>query len=213
MVQYKPKTNFFTTLPRSFYGPSAEIVAAKLAGHLLIRNTPQGDCGGIIIETEAYITGDPAAHSFRGQTKRNRAMWGPAGHSYVYFIYGNHWCFNVVCCPPGFGEAVLIRAIEPTVGLETMRARRPVVKLRDLSNGPGKLCAAMDIDRRLDGVDLCDTESPIFVAENPDLKETLKKYGPMVTTTRIGITQAAHMPFRFYLAGSHFVSKRAVGLA
>jgi DNA-3-methyladenine glycosylase len=108
---------------------------------------------------------------------------------------------------------VLIRAIEPTVGLETMRARRPVVKLRDLSNGPGKLCAAMDIDRRLDGVDLCDTESPIFVAENPDLKETLKKYGPMVTTTRIGITQAAHMPFRFYLAGSHFVSKRAVGLA
>ncbi|HZV35017.1 MAG TPA: DNA-3-methyladenine glycosylase [Verrucomicrobiae bacterium] len=208
MAQYKPKAKLFRPLPRAFFEPSAEIVAAKLPGHLLIRNTPQGPCGGMIVETEAYITGDPAAHSFRGQTKRNRAMWGPAGYSYVYFIYGNHWCFNVVCCPPGIGEAVLIRAIEPTVGLEIMRARRQVANVRDLTSGPGKLCAAMDIDRRLDDVDLCDTQSPVFVAENPQLEAALKKFGPMVTTTRIGITQAATLPFRFYLAGSEFVSRR-----
>lgn len=212
MAQYKPNSSGFTPLPRKFFEPSADQVAAALPGHFLIRNLPRGLCGGLIVETEAYVTDDPAAHSYRGETKRNRSMWGPAGHGYVYFIYGNHWCFNVVCRPVGFGEAVLIRAIEPTVGLDLMRERRPVVLPRNLTNGPGKLCAAMDIDRQLDGVDLCIATSPIFVAENPDLEKTLKELGPLVTTTRIGITQAATMPYRFYLAGSEFISRRAADL-
>jgi DNA-3-methyladenine glycosylase len=212
MAQYKPNQKIFRPLPRAFYEPTADVVAEKLPGHFLIRNTPEGPCGGMIVETEAYLTDDPASHCFRGETKRNRAMWGQPGHSYVYFIYGNHWCFNVVCRPSGIGEAVLIRAIEPTIGLEIMRARREVANLRNLTNGPGKLCAAMDIDRRLDGMDICDAQSPVFVAKNTDLKVALKQFGPTVTTTRIGITQAAHMPLRFYLAGSEFVSRRATGL-
>lgn len=208
MVQYKPERPLFSTLPRSFFEPTADAVAAKLLGHYLIRTTPHGPCGGMIVETEGYLTGDPAAHSYRGQTKRNRSMWGPAGHSYIYFIYGNHWCFNVVCCPPGIAEAVLIRAVEPTIGIEWMRTRREVAQLRDLTNGPGKLCAAMDIDRSLEGVDLCNTHSPLFIAENKDVKAAIKNSGPVVTTTRIGITQAATLPLRFYLAGSHFISRR-----
>ncbi len=200
----------FTVLPRSFCKPSAEVVAVKLLGHLLIRNTPDGPCGGTIVETEAYLTGDAAAHTFRGQTKRNQVMWGPPGHGYVYFIYGNHWCFNVVCQPLGIGEAVLIRAIEPTIGLELMEANRAVTDPRQLTNGPGKLCAAMNIDRSFDGVDLCNIKSPLFLAENKTLKSFLKQSGPMLTTTRIGITKAATLPLRFCLAGSPYLSRRVV---
>jgi len=198
----------FTPLRRSFYAPSADIVASKLLGHWLIRNTPAGPCGGMIVETEAYLTGDPACHSYNGKTRRNAAMWGPPGHSYVYFIYGNHWCFNVVCRPAGIAEAVLVRALEPAFGLDEMRARRPVTNPHQLTNGPGKLCAAMDIDRSLDGVDLCDAGSPLFVARNPSLNSYLQQRGPVVTTTRIGITQAASLPLRFYLEGSPFISRR-----
>jgi DNA-3-methyladenine glycosylase len=198
----------FTILRRSFYEPSADIVAAKLLGHLLIRNTPEGPCGGVIVETEAYLTGDAAAHSFRGLTKRNQVMWGPPGHGYVYFIYGNHWCFNVVCQPKGIAEAVLIRALEPTIGLNLLRANRSVTDPRQLTNGPGKLCAAMAIDRSFDGIDLCDTTSPLFLAKNRKLKSFLQEKGPLVTTTRIGITQAATLPLRFCLAGSHYLSRR-----
>ena len=201
----------FISLPRSFYEPSAKLVAAKLLGHWLIRNAPDGPCGGVIVETEAYLTQDPACHAYGGQTKRNRAMWGPPGHSYVYFVYGNHWCFNVVCQPVGIAEAVLIRAVEPTIGLELMRERRPVADPRQLTNGPGKLCAAMDIDRNLDSIDLCNADSPVFIAENKSLKSYLRQRGPKVTTTRIGITQAAALPLRFFLAGSEFVSRRLVG--
>ncbi len=103
-------------LAREFYEPTADLVAPKLLGHWLVRRTAQGVCAGAIVETEAYVTGDPAAHSFVGQTARNRVMWGAAGHAYVYFIYGNHYCFNTVCRPPGIGEAVLVRAVEPVMG-------------------------------------------------------------------------------------------------
>jgi DNA-3-methyladenine glycosylase len=198
----------FTSLPRSFYAPSADIVAAGLLGHWLIHNGPSGLCGGEIVETEAYLTGDPACHAFIGKTKRNQAMWGQPGYSYVYFIYGNHWCFNVVCQPPGTAEAVLIRALEPAFGLDLMCARRPVSNPYNLTNGPGKLCSAMEIDRRLDEIDLCDSTSPLFIARNPTLKSFLQKRGPAVTTTRIGITQAASLPLRFYLEGSPYISRR-----
>ncbi len=198
----------FTPLPRSFYAPSADTVAAGLLGHWLIRNGPDGLCGGEIVETEAYLTGDPACHAFIGKTKRNQAMWGPPGYSYVYFIYGNHWCFNVVCQPPGTAEAVLIRALEPAFGLDIMHSWRPVANRHQLTNGPGKLCAAMGIDRSLDDVDLCDLRSPLFIARNSTLKSFLQQRGPAVTTTRIGITQAASLPLRFYLEGSPFISRR-----
>ena len=206
-AQTKPITRL-STLPRSFYEPSAEIVAAKLLGQLLVRRTDRGPCGGLIVETEAYVVGDAACHAFNGPTKRNAAMWGPAGYSYIYFIYGNHWCFNVVCQPPGIAEAVLVRAIEPTLGLDEMRERRPVRDHRQLSNGPGKLCAALDINRSQDNVDLCDTNSPVFIAENKSRKSFLKQRGPRVIGTRIGIRLAAEMPLRFYLERSEFVSRR-----
>jgi DNA-3-methyladenine glycosylase len=198
----------FTALPRSFYAPSAEKVAAKLLGHWLIRNTARGPCGGAIVETEAYLQGDAACHAFNGRTARNRVMWQAPGHCYVYFIYGNHWCVNAVCRPVGIAEAVLIRALEPLAGLELMREFRPVDSPRQLTNGPGKLCAALDIGRDLDGVDLCDTTSPLFIAENKSVKTYLREHGPRVVTTRIGITRAAELPLRFCLAGSEFVSRQ-----
>jgi DNA-3-methyladenine glycosylase len=203
--------NEFAPLARAFYEPSAEVVAAKLLGHWLIRNTPRGLCGGLIVETEAYVTGDAACHAFNGPTPRNRVMWGPPGHCYVYFIYGNHWCVNAVCQPAGLAEAVLVRAVEPALGLELMKEQRPVKDPRQLTNGPGKLCAAMQIDRNLNGVDLCAASSPLFIAANKSVKASLRKLGPIVTTTRIGITRAAEAHLRFYLQNSRFVSRSVAG--
>jgi DNA-3-methyladenine glycosylase len=198
----------FVPLPRSFYEPSASSVARALLGHWLIRNTPAGCCGGVIVETEAYLLDDPACHASRGLTPRNRVMFGEPGRAYVYFIYGNHYCMNAVCRPAGQAEAVLIRAVEPTFGKDLMLRSRPVVDLKFLSNGPGKLCQAMEIRRELDGLDLCDTHSPLFIAANPEARFSAKRLGPTVTTTRIGITLAAALPLRFYLDGSPFVSRR-----
>src|SRR5437867_12887044 len=132
----------FIPLPRSFFKPSAKLVAPALLGHWLIRSTLEGVCGGVIVETEAYLADDPACHGFRGETARNRSMYGPPGRAYVYFIYGNHWCVNAVCRPSGHAEAVLIRAVEATMGDDLMRARRTVRKLQELTNGPAKLCEA-----------------------------------------------------------------------
>lgn len=201
----------YSPLPRSFYEPSAKKVAPDLLGHFLIRNTPKGPCGGVIVETEAYLVGDAACHGAPGPTRRNRVMFGHPGHAYVYLIYGFHFCVNAVCQPAGVAEAVLIRAVEVTMGKELMSAYRAAVTERELTNGPGKLCQAMNITRAQDGVDLCDADSELFIAENPELKKFRKEKGPMITTKRIGITKAAELPLRFYLAGSEFVSKRSRG--
>ncbi len=195
-------------LPQSFYAPSAKVVAPRLLGHWLVRRTPDGPCVAAIVEAEAYLADDPACHGAAGETARNRVMWGPPGRGYVYFIYGFHYCFNAVCRPAGTAEAVLVRAVEPLLGEDLMRSRRRVSHGRDLTNGPGKLCAAMAIDRKLDGVDLCDARSPLFIARNPVLDRFRKERGPVVTTTRIGISRAAHLPLRFYLAGSPYISRR-----
>src|SRR3954463_16457543 len=152
----------FSALPRSFYEPSAKVVAPELLGHFLIRNTPDGPVGGPIVETEAYLVGDAACHGAPGPTARNRVMFGEPGHCYVYLIYGFHFCVNAVCRPIGIAEALLIRAVEPTFGEKWMTAHRPVSKARDLTNGPGKLCQAMQITRGLDGVDLCNAQSELF---------------------------------------------------
>jgi len=194
-------------LARSFYEPSARVVARALLGCWLVRRTPEGYCGGPIVETEAYLTGDPACHSFCGPTARNQVMWGQPGVAYVYFIYGNYFCFNAVCRPPGVAEAVLIRAIEAASGVELMSARRSVKKRIELTNGPGKLCLALGITRAQDGVDLCSTESPMYIAENPQLRRFRRRVGPVIETLRVGLTKAADLPLRFYLSSSPFVSR------
>jgi DNA-3-methyladenine glycosylase len=198
----------FEPLPRSFYVPSAKSVAPRLLGHYLLRRTPNGLAGGPIVETEAYITGDPGCHGFIGSTPRNRAMFGPPGHAYIYLIYGFYHCLNAVCRPENQGEAILIRAIEATFDPVWMRANRPVDKDTALTSGPGKICVALDLDRTHDNADLCDTNSPVFIAENPSVKKFRRRLGPMITTTRIGLTLAADWPLRFYLAGSPFVSRK-----
>jgi DNA-3-methyladenine glycosylase len=201
-------TKRFSALARRFYEPSAAAVAPALLGHWLIRRTPQGLCGGPIVETEAYLVGDPACHGAPGLTARNRVMFGTPGHGYVYFIYGNHYCVNAVCQPAGVAEAVLIRAVEAELGEELMRRRRQVTAAQHLTNGPAKLCEAMGIDLRLDGVDLCDVNAALFVARNPAVGRFRRERGPVVTTRRIGLTKAADLPLRFYLDGSVFVSSR-----
>ena len=204
-------SSFPSPLPFSFYEPSAEIVAPRLLGHFLLRREPGGAwAGGAIVETEAYLANDPACHGFRRETTRNRSMYGPPGRAYVYFIYGNYFCFNAVCAHQGVAEAVLVRAIEPNFGQPWMSRNRPVTKARDLTSGPSKLCLALDIEREFDGIDLTSLNSDLIIARNSGLKKFLLKRGPVVTTTRIGLSVAEHMPLRFYLGGSEFVSRRAL---
>jgi len=184
-------------------------VAPRLLGHWLIRNTPKGPCGGPIVETEAYLMDDPACHGAPGLTRRNRVMFGLPGHGYVYLIYGAHYCVNAVCMPEGVAEAVLIRAIEPVFMIEAMMEERPIKYAHELTNGPAKLCQALHIDRKLDGVDLCDVRAPLFIAEDFEVRSFRKRNGPVVTTRRIGITRAAGLLLRFYLGSSEYVSRRA----
>ena len=199
----------FSPLPRTFYEPSARMVARSLLGHWLIRATPEGPTGGAIVETEAYLADDPACHGYGGETARNGSMYGPPGHAYVYLIYGMHFCANAVCGRKGHAEAVLIRAIDSSVGQERMAARRIVRQKHHLTNGPAKLCEALDIDRRLDGADICAADSPLFIANNPGRDDFLHRYGPVIVTSRIGLTKAADQPLRFYLRKSPFVSRIA----
>ena len=213
-AKYQGMTRFpsgWKPLTREFYEPSAKVVAQRLLGHWLVRRTGEAFSGGPIVETEAYIKGDPGCHAYIGETKRNRVMFGTPGHAYVYLIYGFYHCFNTVCRPAGEAEAVLVRAIEAEAGVDWMRGNRPAEVVTQLTSGPGKLCVALKIDRSLDGADLCDVNSPVFVAENPDARAFRRKFGPMVTTTRIGLTLAADWPLRFYLKKSVFVSKKARG--
>ena len=137
-------------------------------------------------------------------------MFGQPGHAYVYFIYGCHYCANVVCRPEGTGEAVLIRAIEPAFGEHLMKTNRRCAKLRELTNGPGKLCQAMDIDRSLDGADLCDVSGSLCIIQNPEHRKFMKTRKPVAVSPRIGLSQAqapGHL-LRFFLTGSASLSGR-----
>jgi DNA-3-methyladenine glycosylase len=202
------RSDLFQPLPRKFYAPSASVVAPRLLGHYLVRKSGSGSIGGVIVETEAYIQGDPACHAYVGLTNRTRTMFGPPGHAYIYIIYGVYWCFNTVCCREGVAEAVLVRAIEPIWGIEQMQASRSKSERLHLASGPGKLCKALGLDRNQDGADLTDPNSAIWVAENPEASRYVAQQGGLFTTTRVGITKAADWPLRFYLKNSPFVSRR-----
>ncbi|HSX24225.1 MAG TPA: DNA-3-methyladenine glycosylase [Candidatus Saccharimonadales bacterium] len=174
--------------------------APALLGWELIHDSPDGRTGGIIVETEAYTAEDAASHSFRGRGVRNDVMFGPAGHIYVYFTYGMHYCINIVTGGEGRGEAVLIRALEPTQGLELMRSRR--LRARgdiSLTNGPAKLTQALAINKTHNGVFLLNKGSLRLVPGS--------KPERIIQTTRIGISRAVETPWRFYIANNPFVSK------
>lgn len=172
--------------------------AAPCARALIGWTITVGGVGGIIVETEAYDRADPASHSFRGQTPSNTAMFGPPGHAYVYRSYGVHWCLNLVCGEAGSGQAVLIRALEPTEGLERMRVRRGVDDVRKLCAGPGRLCQALDVSRAHDGRPL---DRPPFHLSSP------ARAADIAVGRRIGITKGAETPWRFVLAGSPYLSR------
>lgn len=197
---------------REFFEGSARQVAPDLLGHYLLRRIEGKWCGGIIVETEAYIQNDPACHAYIGgkvlRTPRVKALWGRPGHAYVYLIYGMHHCFNVACCPEGIAEAVLVRAIVPTDEVEIMQSLRPGIATGQLTNGPGKLCSALALDRMLDGVDLCDPNSSVILAMNSERKTAVEKWGPIVCGPRIGLRVAEDWPLRFGLNGSEFLSRK-----
>lgn len=190
-------------LNRSFYAKKPTEVARNLIGKHLIRQLPSGRIlGGIIVETEAYGgRRDPASHAFRGMTPRNHVMFGEAGHTYVYFTYGFHHCLNFVTGKKGIASAVLIRAIEPTIGLEYMEEIRGNMNHRELTNGPGKLCQALSIDRTLNGCDVTDSKSPVKVYEGDSSLVTVN------ASFRVGITKGVTRKWRFFAESNEFVSK------
>jgi len=186
-----------------FRQPTEEI-ARDLLGKYLCRESQEGLVCGRIVETEAYLSeDDPACHSSQGMTMRNASMFGSAGNAYIYFIYGKYYCFNVVTGAEGTGEAVLIRAIEPVVGLDLMKQRRGFDRGRyQLASGPGKLCQAFAIDKALDGHDL--QKKPLYLAADKTVNSRMQ----IMSTPRIGITSAQDRLLRFIVSGSKYLSRR-----
>jgi DNA-3-methyladenine glycosylase len=189
-------------LPEEFYDRDTEIVAREMLGMILECRTDRGTASGIIVETEAYIgEDDPACHAAAGRTRRTEPLYGRPGMSYVYFIYGVHWCFNAVTRAVGLPSAVLVRAVEPVRGIDLMRERRgPTIKDIALTNGPGKLCAALGIDGTMNGLSL--QRGQLVVREGSAVPAS-----DIVTSTRIGITKAADWPLRYHIRDNPFVSK------
>lgn len=187
-------------LRESFYIRQTTLVARELLGKLLVHASDEGTTVGKIVETEAYLQGDPACHAARGMTPRNSVMFGPPGRAYVYFTYGMHYCFNVVTENEGVGEAVLIRAVEPLLGFDLMRQRRGRERVHELCSGPAKLVQAFSITKEHNRVDL--TRGSLWLAQS------VEEPGEIVTTTRIGIKEGADLPLRFYIKGNKFISKK-----
>jgi DNA-3-methyladenine glycosylase len=181
-------------LSRDFFARTVHEVAPELVGCTLL----VAGVGGRIVEVEAYDGEDPASHGYRGRTKRNRSMFGPPGRAYVYRSYGVHWCLNLVCDEEGRAEAVLVRALEPTRGVEEMRARREVPDERLLCSGPGRLCQALGVTGEHDGLAL--DRPPFGLLGRTEPVE-------VVRGERVGITRAAHVPWRYGLAGSRYLSR------
>jgi DNA-3-methyladenine glycosylase len=174
-------------------------LARYLIGKLLARNLPEGIASGRIVETEAYVVGDAAGHAYRGMTPRNRSLFLKPGHAYVYLAHGRSCMLNVSSERPGIGAGVLIRALEPLDGIAIMQRNRGIERLRDLARGPGRLTAALQIDLRLDGLDLC-RKGPLWLGRDD------REPGEIGESVRIGISRDADRLLRFYLRGSPFVS-------
>jgi len=174
-------------------------LARYLIGKVLVRQLPEGVASGRIVETEAYVVGDAAGHAYRGMTQRNRSLFLEHGHAYIYLAYGSSYMLNVSSEIPGVGAGVLIRALEPLEGIPIMRLNRGIERLRDLARGPGRLAAALRVDGRLDGLDLC-REGPLWLGYGD--------HGPgdIGQSIRIGISLDANRLLRFYLRDSPFVS-------
>lgn len=195
-----------TDLDSDLLGQPADIVAPRLLGNLIISDDGVRRLVGRIVETEAYDQNDAASHSYRGRTPRTDVMFGPPGHLYVYFTYGMHYCCNVVTGPEGHGSAVLIRAVEPLEGMDHMAANRQARHAKqsrkgvELTNGPAKFCQAFGIGRAQNGHDL--HRPPITL----QLMEEVHKED-IVVATRVGITQAKDVPWRWYIRGNRYVSK------
>jgi DNA-3-methyladenine glycosylase len=187
-------------LPRPFYDRPVHDVARDLLGKVLVRHLGDEWLAGRIVETEAYARDDPASHSFRGPTARNRSMFGPPGHLYVYKIYSFHECCNVVTGPEGVGHAVLLRALEPLLGIPTMEQRRGINHLHLLCSGPARLCQALGITLQDDGTDLCGEE--IFIADDGYVVREI------AATPRIGISVATERHWRYVIPDSSFLSRR-----
>jgi len=187
-------------LPPSFYSRPTLKVAKDLLGQVLVHETPQGVTSGKIVEVEAYLPkNDPGCHAARGKTPRNAPMFGPAGHAYVYFVYGNHFMFNVVTEKEGVPGAVLLRALEPVMGEERMARRRGRLFPGDraVTNGPGKLVQALGIDRSHNNIPLW--RRPLYLKK-------AEREGSIGVTTRIGLTEGSELPLRFYLKDNPYLS-------
>lgn len=201
-------------LPRKFFNRDPRVVARELLGKVLLRCEQHSIIAGRIVETEAYMgAGDPAAHAAAGRTARNAVLFGPPGHAYVYFIYGNHYCLNVSCLPEGDAGCVLIRALEPLAGIEEMARARgmswsqhnpvPTRALRLLTSGPGRLAQALGITRERDnGKDLLDPALDLQMLDDGFVP------AKTVSTPRVGITKAAEHPYRYIIAENAFVSAK-----
>lgn len=193
------KSQIYRLLTRAGLPLDTAALARYLIGKIVVRQTRRGVMRGRIIETEAYVPGDAASHAFRGQTPRNGAMFLSRGHAYVYLAYGTSYMLNVSSEAVGVGAGVLVRALEPLTGIEIMEQNRGSRNLRDLARGPGRLAAALAIDRRLDGMDLCREGALWLARDDSDAPET-------GVSTRIGITKDADRRLRFYARGNAFVS-------
>ena len=174
-------------------------LARYLIGKEVVRELPEGAASGRIVETEAYVVGDAAGHAYRGMTERNRSLFLERGHAYIYVAYGSSYMLNVSSEMLGIGAGVLIRALEPLEGIPIMRLNRGIERLRDLARGPGRLTAALRVDRRLDGLDLC-REGPLWLGRCDH------EPGEIGQSIRIGISRDANRLLRFYLRDNPFVS-------
>ena len=195
-------------LPESFYLRPVLEVARGLLGRLLVHDAPEGRAAVRLVEVEAYDGAgkDPASHAYRGRTPRNAVMFGPPGHLYVYFTYGMHYCVNVVCAPPGVAQAVLLRAGEPVLGVESMVARRPASRPRDLARGPARLTEALGLGAWANGADL--RAGPVWLTEGWPVGDA-----EVAWTGRVGVTGAADRPWRTIVAASPHVSPGRPGPA
>ncbi|MGP8124580.1 MAG: DNA-3-methyladenine glycosylase [Nitrososphaerales archaeon] len=187
-------------LARRFFDEYTPKVARALLGSVLVRVVDGERISGMIVETEAYRGAeDPASHAYRGRTKRNDVMFGEGGHAYVYFTYGSHWCLNATTEPAGRAGAVLVRAVEPEEGLEKMLRNRGLESDEHLTDGPGKLTRALEIDSTLNGEDLV-TSDRLFLEEGQKVEE-------VGSSSRVGIRQGIDLTWRFFVKGNRFVSQ------